>query len=186
MFKFLIIAAALILSNAQLLFPPVTLPPTQDAFSVNDILGNYFVAGIYSNQPLTFLPDQKTPKCMIMSLTIDSSNVVTMKTVFVDPSTNQEQATTDLYVSVPGDANELVSQKDVIFNIKYYNGENDFIVKYHGANDGKVIIQKRDGSVAYVLSRNGVSSGDLAAIQGKADNLGVKDIKFTAIDNTHC
>jgi len=109
-----------------------------------------------------------------------------MKTVFVDPSTNQEQATTDLYVSVPGDANELVSQKDVIFNIKYYNGENDFIVKYHGANDGKVILQKRDGSVAYVLSRNGVNSGDLAAIQGKAENLGVKDIKFTAIDNTHC
>ncbi len=71
-------------------------------------------------------------------------------------------------------------------NIKGYNGENDLIVKYHGENDGKVILEKRDGSLSYVLSRNGFTSADLVALQDKAKALGVKASRFTAIDNSNC
>jgi len=187
MSKFLIFSVLILaISNAQLIFPNVTHPPVKDEFSINDLLGNYYVAGLYTDQPLSLLPDQKVPKCMIMSLTIDGTNTVTMKTVFVNPTTNEKETTSTLYLSIPGNANELLSQADTLFNIKRYNGENDLIVRDHGENDGKVILEKRDGSLSYLLSRTGVSSADLAALQGKAKALGVKASLFTVIDNTNC
>jgi len=173
------IAIALAISSAQFLPPQVNVGVTGD-FTINDLLGNYFLVGVYNSNQVS-----QTARCFKIQLRISSGNVVMTHSYF-DTLYNFPISFDVNYLSFPAIPNELYSQVDTIYNYKNYAGQNDLIVRYYGKTDGKVILEKRDKSMAYVLSRNGVSSSDLADIKAKASSLGFSNQRFLVVDNNQC
>ena len=184
----LIISLLLALSSAQLFYPTIPVE-VHEAFTVNDILGNYFLVGTYYNSPS---PPSQNAKCFKIKMRAEPNNVApTLSTVimtmsYFDTLYNMPLSFDVNYISMPGNPTELYSQIDTLYNLKNYNGQNDLVVRYHGLTDGKVILQKRDKTLAYVLSRTAVGSADLTAIKARGSLLGLLPQTFVAVDNSSC
>ena len=185
MFKIVVVLAIATLITSQLIPPDVGVQPT-DEFSVNDLLGNYYLLGAYNTQDQELFSDFKSAQCFIVSIKAEPEDTVSFNYRYFDPITNKYASTKSLYTYKPELANEFLSQIDYLTNWKYYKGQNDLVLKYYGQDNGEVIFEKRDKSLALVLSRSLGSSDDLKSLTNKAESYGFDSKSFTKVDNANC
>ena len=185
MFKILLVIAIATLATSQLIPPDVGVQPT-DEFSINDLLGNYYLLGAYSTLDQELFADFKSAQCFIVSLKAEPEDTVSFNYRYYDPITKKYASTKSLYTYKPELPNQFLSQIDYLTNWKYYKGQNDLLLKYYGQDNGEVIFEKRDGSIALVLSRSLSTSNDLKALKSRTESYGFDSKDFTTVNNANC
>jgi len=148
-----IISVAIGVGSGQLISPKISLPQVNEPFSINNILGNYYLGAAFNKQEEELFPNF-SPSCQTkISIRIDSKDIVTITFQYFDEVSGKELTTSSQYIANPYEPTVLIKQAGAIYRFKSYKGQDDLLVVYYGEKDGQVILKKRDGKVAFSLSR---------------------------------
>ena len=172
--------------STQLIFPNASLPNISGTFSINNILGNYYLNAAFCKQESEFLPDLSSSCDIKVSVRINLKGIVTMTFVYFDQTKNKKMTANYQYLVSPYEPTVLINQLGTIYKFKYYKGQDDLIVVYYGEKDGQVILQKKDGSIALLLSRTSTPPSDFNFLNIGTNSLGFEKEDFINFNNSHC
>ena len=125
-------------------------------------------------------------KCFVISIKAEPQDTVSINFNYLDTRTNKTMPSKGLFTYDPKLPNEFLSQIDYLTNWKYYKGQNDLLLQYFGQSNGEIILERRDKSVAFVLTKSLENSTSSQELRDEAESIGLKSEKFTYIDNDNC